>query len=88
MSFHVQLDNRAEKDLRKLSDKDRAAIADALLEMEIDPFAGDYKKLKGGEGHRRRVGRYRILFDIDADLRLVSVFGIPHRRDAYRYYGI
>jgi mRNA-degrading endonuclease RelE of RelBE toxin-antitoxin system len=43
------------------------------------PFSGDYKKLKGGDGCRRRVDSYRILFDVDTDLRLVSVFGILPR---------
>jgi mRNA interferase RelE/StbE len=83
-NFTVQLGNRAEKDLNGLDSKIESAIREALLEMEIDPFGGDYKKLRGDKGHRRRVGRYRILFDIDTDLRLVTVQRIRHRKDAYQ----
>jgi mRNA interferase RelE/StbE len=83
-NFEVQLDKRAEKQLCALDKKIRQKVRDVLLEMEVDPYGGDYKKLKGDQGHRRRVGNYRILFDIETDLRLVSVYGIRHRKDAYR----
>lgn len=31
-----------------------------------------------------RVGRYRILFDIDANSHSVKIYGVRHRKDAYR----
>ncbi|MGZ5021485.1 MAG: type II toxin-antitoxin system RelE family toxin [Chthoniobacterales bacterium] len=81
--FDVQLDKRASKDLRRLPTWVRKAVQEALADLEHDPFSGDYKKLKGCEGHRRRVGDYRILFEVDTDLHLVSVYGIRHRGSAY-----
>lgn len=84
LNFAVQLDKRADKHLRRLSHESRAVIAEVLLEMEHDPFGGNCKRLKGCDGFRRRVGDYRILFEVDTGLRLVSVFGIQHRKDAYR----
>jgi mRNA interferase RelE/StbE len=83
-NFDVQLHKRAKKQLEGLDKKIRQKIWDVLLEMEFDPYGGDYQKLKGDIGHRRRVGDYRILFDIDTDLRLVLVYGVRHRKDAYR----
>jgi mRNA-degrading endonuclease RelE of RelBE toxin-antitoxin system len=61
-----------------------AAVAEALLDMEMDPFIGDIQKIKGGSGWRRRIGKYRILYDVDTDLHLVSILGIFHRSEAYR----
>ena len=84
MKFNVELSNRAEKQLRGLDAKTRLVVREALFDMEEDPYMGDYKKLKAGQGHRRRVGRYRITYEIDTDLRLVSVYGILPRKDAYR----
>ena len=84
MNFEVQLSRKAVKQLKNLDKKVRASVAEALVEIEEDPFTGDYQKLKAGDGHRRRIGKYRILFEIDTDLRLVTVYGIPHRREAYR----
>lgn len=84
LNFDVQLDNSARKDLRRLSAKARKAIQDTFLDMEHDPFSGACSKLKGTDGYRTRVGDYRILFEIDTDLRLVNVYRIRHRKDAYR----
>jgi hypothetical protein len=37
----------------------------AIEEMKDDPFRGDVRKLRGGlEGFCRRVGNWRILFDV------------------------
>jgi mRNA interferase RelE/StbE len=86
-NFNVQLDKHAEKHLRKLRKTPAFdGISEALLEMEHDPFAGDLKKLQGEDMYRRRVGKYRILFEVDADLSLVSVYGILKREDAYRLF--
>lgn len=83
-NFTVELSSRAEKELRGLEKKIRLAVQEALLEMEYDPYAGDYKKLQGDKGHRRRIRDYRILFDIDTGFHLVIVRRICHRRDVYR----
>ena len=57
----------------------------ALDEMERDPFSGDTKALSGDyKGtYRRRVGRYRILYAVDTEVRIVSIETIVHRKDAY-----
>ena len=43
-----------------------------------------FKKLKGGEGYRLRIGDYRILLLIDAEAKLVDVVAIGHRKEVYR----
>ena len=83
-NFVVQLSRRAEKDLRKVPNRIRGAAQEVFADMEVDPYSGDYKKLQGDEGHRRRIGDYRILFDIDSDIHLVIVRGIRRRGQAYR----
>jgi hypothetical protein len=36
--------------------------------MKHDPFRGDVRKLRGGlEGFRRRVGEWRVFFDLYPD---------------------
>jgi mRNA interferase RelE/StbE len=84
-SFTVRLSSRAGRQLEGLDKKTRAAISEELLEMEFDPYGGDHQKLKGAQNyHRRRVGKYRILYDIDTGFKLVNVYQIVHRKDAYR----
>jgi mRNA-degrading endonuclease RelE of RelBE toxin-antitoxin system len=76
----VGIARSAEKKLHKIPAKDQAHILKALLEMEENPFHGDVAKLKGQDGTlRRRVGNWRIFFDVDFDRRIVKVLAIERR---------
>ena len=70
----------AEKRLGTFPPKDRARIQAALLEMRENPFAGDIVRLKAlPSAWRRRVGSYRILFDISPEHLRIVVTGIERR---------
>jgi mRNA-degrading endonuclease RelE of RelBE toxin-antitoxin system len=48
--------------------------------MSSNPFGGDIKFLKGTAGAlRRRVGSWRILFDVDQSGRRVVILGVKRR---------
>jgi mRNA-degrading endonuclease RelE of RelBE toxin-antitoxin system len=48
--------------------------------MENDPLSGDIRKLEGQrEGFRRRVGNWRLFFDILLEHRTVVVTDIARR---------
>lgn len=77
MSWNLQLAGPARKDFRKLPPKDQARVKAALIAMEQDPFQGDIKRLKGKpSGWRRRVGHYRIVYDVYFERRLIVIAGI------------
>ena len=42
------------------------------------------RKLSGREGWRIRVGSYRVVYEIDDELQVVTVLHVGHRRDVYR----
>lgn len=85
MSFEVQLNKRAKRDLQGLAPGVQAKVISGLREFRTNPFAGDHKKLRGvRDGHRRRIGDYRIIYTVDSKTRLVLVVGIKDRKDAYR----
>jgi mRNA-degrading endonuclease RelE of RelBE toxin-antitoxin system len=46
--------------------------------MEADPFSGDIKRLEAS-GWRRRLGNYRIFYDLDVGERLIAVTSIKRR---------
>jgi mRNA interferase RelE/StbE len=80
MTWNVQLAGPAEKDFRKLPPKDQARVKAALVDMEVDPFQGDIQRLKGQlSGWRRRVGNYRIIYDVYFERRLVVIAGVVRR---------
>jgi mRNA-degrading endonuclease RelE of RelBE toxin-antitoxin system len=47
--------------------------------MRQDPFRGDVRKLQGLPGLRRRVGNWRIFFEIVAEHRQVVVTAVERR---------
>jgi mRNA-degrading endonuclease RelE of RelBE toxin-antitoxin system len=47
--------------------------------MEQNPFQGDLRKLQGLPGFRRRVGDWRILFEVIPENRHVVVAAIERR---------
>jgi mRNA interferase RelE/StbE len=58
-------------------------IARAIDEMEADPFQGDVRPLRGQwQGYyRKRVGRYRLIFEADVTNHQVMIIAIRARSD-------
>jgi mRNA-degrading endonuclease RelE of RelBE toxin-antitoxin system len=79
MKWELIVDGDAKKRLRRFPRRDQERIAAALIDMEADPLSGNTVKLKGTVGFRRRVGAYRILFELNFDLHRVSVTDIERR---------
>ena len=81
--YTVVLSKKAQKQLNKLSDKIAEPILDAIAGLEESPRPVGYKKLKGRDGYRVRVGSYRIIYDIfDSEL-IVDIITLGHRKDIY-----
>ena len=83
--FRVAFSKDALKYYRKV-DANTAARLDRCFEvLEDDPFSGgDIKPLKGMRGrYRYRVGKLRVLYGIDLEDRMVKVFAILSRGEAY-----
>ena len=61
--------------------RDRQRLNTPLNRMKEDPFSGDVSALKG-EYHglfRRRVGSWRIIFELNPERRLILVHDILRR---------
>lgn len=80
MNWILKIDPKAEKVLRWLKDKDRRLISQALDAMMADPFFGDIVRLHNERSAwRRRVGNYRIFYDVYIDNKIVAVVEISRR---------
>jgi len=51
----------------------------ALQELIYNPYAGDIEKMEGRDAWRRRVGNYRIFYEIHEKRLLIYVFEIKRR---------
>jgi mRNA interferase RelE/StbE len=81
--YTVSLTKKAQKQLDKLSDEIVEPILEAISNLEENPRPVGYKKLKGRNGCRIRVGNYRIIYEIFDSVLLIDVIAIGHRKDIY-----
>jgi mRNA interferase RelE/StbE len=85
MSYRVTLTVTAVKERKRIDPVVRKRIDQALISLQSEPRPSGVKKLSGlFQDWRVRVGDYRILYQIDDDQQLVTVWRIAHRRDVYR----
>jgi len=69
--------------LDKLSNSIAEPILEAIAGLEENPRPQGYKKLKGRDGYRIRVGNYRVIYDIYDKELIVDIITLGHRKDIY-----
>jgi len=72
----------ARKSLRRVPAADRERILAALAELAADPHRGDVRPLQPTRhlpAFRKRVGAYRILFELDLPRHLITITDINRR---------
>ena len=80
MAWQLRIAKQAARKLKKVPRKDQERIAGAIAEMRASPFRGDIARLKNEPAAwRRRVGNYRIFFDVDMGELLVDITDIRRR---------
>ena len=80
MTWNLVLTKPATRDLRDVPRSDVEHINDAFEDMRSDPYDGDVKFLKGtNRTLRRRVGDWRVLYEVHAERHLVVILGVSRR---------
>jgi mRNA interferase RelE/StbE len=88
--FEIRILPAAQKSLAKRVRADRRlaiAIDNAICSLSENPRPPGCKQLVGSKEtplFRFRVGDYRIIYEVQDDVVLVSVIHIGHRKDIYR----
>ena len=87
MKYSILLSGRAEKQLNKIAKKEQKLIARGISDLIkfSETTSGNIKKLKTPfPGYRKRVGNYRILFEVDKGAKRIIIYKIGHRKDIYK----
>jgi len=84
IAYTVRLKPRAERELDRLPLAVARRIWHKLLALEKEPRPRGAIKLEGTDGHRIRIGDYRVVYLVDDRERVVDVIRIAHRREVYR----
>ena len=83
VKWELYLGKNARKALAHFPDRDRLRIHSALGDMSEDPYSGDIEKIAGEMRiWRRRVGSYRILYEIDAVKKHIEILDVRRRTTA------
>lgn len=84
MSHTVSFRSAAERQFSRLPKSGRADLLPAIAALSDEPRPHGCKKLEGSHStYRVRVGRYRIVYDVDDKVKTVRVMGVVDRKDAY-----
>ena len=88
MNWKIEVKPTAEKYYLKLDKKTRLRVKEALREMEDSEEPGLHPSVKALAGklqgdYRLRVGKWRILFTLNREEKMIYVFAILPRGDAY-----
>ena len=84
MTWVCNLSSAASKELRKTPRDYQVLIGQAIDEMSNDPFTADVCPIKSGTFKgcfRRRVGKFRIIFDLNHTQKIVLIARILRRGD-------
>ncbi len=80
MNWDLIVDSFVRKRLERIPKRDAERLFTAIRELVINPYAGDIEKMEGEESTwRRRIGAYRIIYEIRAAKRLICVSDLQRR---------
>lgn len=74
---------QAQKDLDKFRGKIFQQIKEKILSLSKNPRPSGCLKLTAEEGYWLRSGNYRILYRVDDKEKIVYLYRIKHRKEAY-----
>ena len=86
-SFNIIIKPSAERELRKLPKHILSEVSKLFSEFAEHPYPRRVEKLSGGEElYRIRVGEYRVVYNIDLKIRVITIYRVRHRKDVYRKF--
>ena len=85
MPWHLELTRRAAKDLDALSSREREAVEQRLEHLADDLGSVDVTKLSGrSDQWRLRMGRWRVILQMDNSKGTLYALRVLPRSEAYR----
>ena len=84
MIYTIIIERYAQKQILKIDKRHIPLIKTAIGDLANNPRPNGYKTLKGEEAYRIRTGNYRIIYEINDDIVLITVVSVGHRKDIYK----
>ena len=78
--YSIDFTRSGERDLDKLPDRDLPRVIRRIENLAGEPRPRGCKKIGDPASYRVRQGDYRIVYEVDDQKRIVTIFKIGHRR--------
>lgn len=76
----LHVDPAVDRFLRLIPRRDAERLLVAIAQLLADPFGGDIQKMKGERNvWRRRIGSYRVRYELFTAKRTIHVFRVERR---------
>jgi mRNA interferase RelE/StbE len=83
--YRLEVKKRAIKELEKLHPDIGLKLLASIESLAYNPKPRQSHKLSGSmDSYRLRVGDYRVLYQIDNNAKIITVYQVGHRREVYR----
>ena len=83
--FKIDLKGSVEHNLRRLDKQFIPKLVEVIGTLSVNPFPVQSKKMRGSEAsYRLKVGDYRMIYQVDNESKIVTVYHVRHRKDIYR----
>lgn len=79
-NWDLEIDPNFFKELKRVPKSYSEHILKVVEELSGNPFVGDIQKMKGEKNTwRRRIGAYRIFYEIFVDEKTIRIFRVERR---------
>lgn len=80
MNWVLIVDSSVRKILKRIPRPDAERIIKIFEELTVNPYAGDIRKMEGEDDTwRRRIGTYRMKYEVRTSERTIRVFEVSRR---------
>jgi mRNA interferase RelE/StbE len=79
--YQIVVRGKAKKQILQISPPHFQRIQKQIDQLSENPRPEGVRTLKGEIGYRVRVGDYRILYEINDETKIVTIYRVKHRRD-------
>jgi mRNA interferase RelE/StbE len=81
--YRLRFTPEAAQCISRLHPEQKKIIREALDQLRYEPFAGDDLQEELAEFKSFKLKRFRIIYTVDPDHRLIQVYYVGHRKDVY-----
>jgi len=82
--YRLEVSHIAHRQIRRLPAQTQERVNRVIARLAENPRLPGTKKLTAREGYRVRVGDYRILYQVDDEAKVVTIYRVMARGDVYQ----